>query len=167
MPDAEAKQVKGGVKRPKEKLPVMLGDDIVEIDPIGKEVWRAETWKLFDPRKDPICPLETKWEWTHINSIDLNSDGDVLISCRNNSRVAIISRGTGDPEITWKYGFPDTAHQHHATWVDNNQVQIFDNGMHRQTDMSTSRVIVVDHQKSEVTWTFQGNPPAQFYIGHN
>ena len=67
IPDAEAKQVKGGVKRPKEKLPVMLGDDIVEIDPKGKEVWRAETWKLFDPRKDPICPLETKWEWTHIN----------------------------------------------------------------------------------------------------
>ena len=166
MPDAEAKQVKGGVKRPKEKLPVMLGDDIVEIDPKGKEVWRAETWKLFDPRKDPICPLETKWEWTHINSIDLNSDGDVLISCRNNSRVAIISRGTGDPEITWKYGFPDTAHQHHATWVDNNQVQIFDNGMHRQTDMSTSRVIVVDPQTSEVTWTYQGNPPAQFFSGH-
>jgi hypothetical protein len=144
----------------------MLGDDVVEIDSSGNEVWRAETWKLFDPKKDPICPLETKWEWTHINSIDVNSEGTVLISCRNNSRVAAISRDNNDPKLTWKYGFPDTAHQHHATWVNDNQVQIFDNGMHRQTDMSTSRIIVVDPETNEVMWKYEGNPSAQFFSGH-
>jgi len=166
IPEDCAKQVKGGVRRPKEKLPPMLGDDVVEIDSSGNEVWRAETWKLFDPKKDPICPLETKWEWTHINSIDVNSEGTVLISCRNNSRVAAISRDNNDPKLTWKYGFPDTAHQHHATWVNDNQVQIFDNGMHRQTDMSTSRIIVVDPETNEVMWKYEGNPSAQFFSGH-
>ena len=166
MPNDLAKQVKGGVRRAKEKLPAMLGDDVVEIDSNGNEVWRAETWKLFDPKKDPICPLETKWEWTHINSIDVNSEGSVLISCRNNSRVAAISRNASEPEMIWKYGFPDTAHQHHATWTNENRVQIFDNGMHRQTDMSTSRVIVVDPETNDITWKYEGNPPAQFFSGH-
>ena len=54
-PEAD-KAVRGGYVQPKEKLPPLLGDDIVEIDPKGKEVWRAKTWQLFDPRKDPICP---------------------------------------------------------------------------------------------------------------
>ena len=164
MPDEAAKQVKGGVRRPREKLPKLLGDDIVEVDAKGNEVWRARTWEILDPKKDPICPLERRWEWTHINSIDTNEDGDVLFSCRQNSRVGIISRASG--ELTWKYGFPDTAHQHHATFVGDGNVQIFDNGMHRSNGMSTSRVIEVDPENDEVVWTYEGNPPAQFFSGH-
>jgi len=163
MPDEVASQVRGGVRRPREKLPRLLGDDIVEVDPAGNEVWRVETWKLFDPRKDPMCDLERRWEWTHINSVDVNADGDVLFSCRTNSRVAIVNRAG---EMTWKYGFPDTAHQHHATWVGDGHVQIFDNGMHRQIQFSVSKVIEVDPQSNEVVWEYGGSPPAQFFSGH-
>lgn len=164
MPEDLTRAVKGGTRVPKEKLPPnMLGDDIVEIDATGNEVRRIETWKLFDPKKDAICPLEGRIEWTHVNSVDANADGDVLISCRNNSRVAVISPAG---EMTWKYGSPDTGHQHHATFLPNGNVQIFDNGQHRVRAMSTSKVIEVDREKTEVVWSYQGNPPAQFFSGH-
>jgi len=164
MPEDLSKQVKGGTRLPKEKLPAnLLGDDLVEIDPDGKEVRRVETWKLFDPKKDPICPLEGRIEWTHVNSVDVNAEGEILFSCRNNSRVAIISP---DGEMTWKYGAPDTGHQHHATFLDNGNVQIFDNGMHRVRAMSTSKVIEVDRSSNEVVWSYQGDPAAQFFSGH-
>ena len=46
--------------------------------------------------------------------------------------MAIISAAG---EMTWRYGAPDTGHQHHATWQANGNVQIFDGeiawGMHR------------------------------------
>ena len=163
MTEELSKVVRGGSKLPKEKLGLMLGDDIVEIDAGGKEVRRVETWKLFDPRKDAICPLEARVEWTHVNSVDVNAEGEVVISCRNNSRVAIISAAG---EMTWRYGAPNTGHQHHATWMANGNVQIFDNGMHRVRGMSTSKVIEVDPKTDEVVWSYQGSPPAQFFSGH-
>lgn len=164
MPEELSKQVKGGTRIHREKLPArLLGDDLVEIDAEGSEVRRIETWKLFDPRKDAICPLEGRIEWTHVNSIDANGDGEIMISCRNNSRVAVIN---SDGEMTWKYGAPDTGHQHHATFLGNGNVQIFDNGMHRVRGPSTSKVIEVDRSSNEVVWSYQGSPAAQFFSGH-
>ncbi len=159
-----SRQIRGGFRPPREPRMPLVGDDLVEVDPQGNEVRRIHTWELFDPRRDPICPLEARHEWTHINSVDVNPAGDIVISCRNNSRVAIIDGASG--EMTWKYGSPNTAHQHHATWVGPDHVQIFDNGMHRVGALSTSSVIEVDPTKSEVVWRYEGTPREQFFSGH-
>jgi len=163
MPADLTKAVRGGNRLPREKLPPMLGDDLVEIDRLGREVRRVETWRRYHPRRDPICPLEGRIEWTHMNSVDVNGAGDVVVSCRNNSRVSVFD-ATG--EMTWNYGAPDTAHQHHATWLPNGNIQIFDNGMHRVRGLSTSKVIEVDRATDEVVWSYQGDPPEQFFSGH-
>tara|TARA_B110000014_G_C20117922_1_gene591074 strand:+ start:254 stop:1420 length:1167 start_codon:yes stop_codon:yes gene_type:complete len=155
--------VQGGVQLPHEDQAPMLGDDIVEIDTHGKEVRRVETWKLFDPVNDPICPLEGRAEWTHVNSVDVNDTGDILFSSRNNSRVAVID---GDGVMSWKFGSPNTSHQHHATWLRNGNIQIFDNGMHRRLGMPTSRVIEVNPASEDVVWSYEGHPAAQFFSGH-
>lgn len=163
MPGDLTKAVRGGTRFPREKLPPMLGDDLLEIDRDGNEVRRVETWQRYDARWDPICPLEARIEWTHVNSVDVNAAGDIVISCRNNSRVSIFDL-TG--EMTWNYGAPDTAHQHHATFLPNGNVQIFDNGMHRVRALSTSKVIEVDPTTDEVAWSYEGSPPEQFFSGH-
>ena len=155
--------VAGGSSDSTGPTPPMLGDDVVEIDSAGKEIRRVETWKLFSPENDPICPLEARAEWTHMNSVDVNEAGEILVSCRNNSRVAIIDNSGS---MKWSYGAPDTAHQHHASWLSNGNVQIFDNGMHRKQGMSYSRVIEVNPESNEVIWSYQGNPRAQFFSGH-
>ena len=163
IPEELERQVRGGQRTRTRKRPPMAGDEIYEIDPSGKEVWRAKIWESHDPRRDPICPLEDRKEWSHVNSIDVNEDGDVLFSCRNNSRVGIISRSTG--ELTWSYGQPEVFHQHNATWLPNGNVQIFDNGMHRP-GMPRSRVIEVNPKTDEIAWEYVATPDIPFLSAH-
>lgn len=162
MTEELTKAVRGGHRQPREKLGPMLGDDVVEIDSEGNEVRRVATWTLYDPRRDPICPLEARIEWTHANSVDVNDAGEILMSCRNTSRVSVID---ADGAMTWNYG-ADISHQHHATWVPGGNVQIFDNGMHRMRGSTASKVIEVDPATDEIVWSYEGSPGAQFFSGH-
>ena len=162
IPQELEARVKGGARRRREKFPRMLCDEILEIDFRGKEQRRVRLYELFDPVKDAICPLETRWEWTHLNSMDVFANGDILFSCRSNSRVGIINT---EGRLTWKYGAPDVVHQHHATALPNGNVQIFDNGMHRIAT-PYSRVVEVEPASNKVVWEYGGEPPEQFFSAH-
>jgi hypothetical protein len=155
------REVRGGYRE--RYVGPMISDDYVEVDPRGKEVSRVSLWKLLDPRSDPICTLERRVEWTHTNSLDVNADGEILFSCRSNSRVGIISADRAS--LRWKYGFPDVAHQHHATFLANGNVQIFDNGMHRR-GVPRSSVVEVNPKTSEVVWRYLADPEPQFLSAH-
>jgi outer membrane protein assembly factor BamB len=156
LPEDLHKRVRGGYKMPRERLPRLLGDDLVEVDKEGKEVRRIHTWKLLDPIKDPIHPTRRRWEWTHINALDVNRKGDIVFSARSANRVAIIDAETG--EISWK--FTRTNGQHNTTWVNDTNIQVFDNGE------ATSRVIEIDPAKDEIVWSYHGVPFNQFFSGH-
>jgi hypothetical protein len=156
LPEDLHKSVKGGYKVPRERLPRLLGDDLIEVDPDGKEVRRIHTWKLLDPIKDRISPTTRRWEWTHINGIDINIDGDIVFSARNADRVAIIDKVSG--EISWK--FHRTYGQHNPTFIPGGLVQIFDNGQ------ASSRVIHVNPSTDEIEWYYRGMPHNQFFSGH-
>ncbi|MGI8554065.1 MAG: aryl-sulfate sulfotransferase [Dehalococcoidia bacterium] len=163
LPPDLAREVRGGARRPREKFPPLLSDDIVELDCEGKEVNRIHLWKLLDPVRDPICPLEQRWEWTHLNSLGCFLNGDLVFSCRQNSRVGIIEKQTGG--LRWKFGAPRVYHQHHATPLPNGNVQIFDNGMHR-VGLPYSQVVEVDPSDDTSVWEYRGEPPEQFFSGH-
>jgi len=164
LPPELARRVRGGAKpRPREQLPPMISDDIIEINPAGNEVWQVSLWQLLDPVKDPICPLETRWEWTHVNGLDLTRGGNIVFSCRQNSRVGIIERSS--KTLLWKYGAPDLFHQHNATALPNGNIQIFDNGMHR-VGLPRSRVVEVNPKDNAVAWEFVSDPPEQFFSAH-
>ena len=150
------KRVRGGYRKPREKLPRLIGDDLVEIDADKKEVRRIHTWKLLDPVKDPIRPTNRRWEWTHINGIDVNAAGDIVFSARHNDRVAVIDGKSG--ELTYRFAL--TVGQHHPTWLDNGNIQIFDNGD------DGSRVIEVEPKSGKVVWHYHGIPMHQFFSGH-
>jgi outer membrane protein assembly factor BamB len=161
LPADLARSVRGGYRE--RFLPPMLSDDFVEIDPAGKEVRRVSLWKLLDPRRDPICPLERRLEWTHTNSLDVNTDGEILFSCRTNSRIGIIT--ADGSRIRWKYGSPEINHQHHATFLPNGHVQVFDNGMHRR-GMPRSAVVELNAEDSSVVWQYVADPDIQFLSAH-
>ncbi len=162
LPAEIAKEVRGGY-RDREKVPPLLSDDFIEIDAKGNEVSRIHLWQLLDPRRDPICPLDRRIEWTHTNSLDLTAGGDLVFSCRTNSRVGIIDRA--GPKLVWKYGAPEVHHQHHASALANGNVQIFDNGMHRPAN-PRSAVVEVDPKDGKVVWQFIADPEQQFFSGH-
>lgn len=157
------RRVRGGVRRPKEKFPPLVSDDLVEIDPDGKEMARLHLWQMLDAQRDPICPLEVRQEWTHLNSLDVLPNGDILFSCRQNSRVGIVDRAA--ERLRWKLGPPQISHQHHATALRNGNVQIFDNGMHR-VGLPFSRVIEVNPADDALVWSYTAEPPEQFFSGH-
>jgi hypothetical protein len=156
LPEDLHKAVRGGMKKPRERLPRLLGDDLVEVDTDGKEVRRLHTWKLLDPVKDPIFPTNRRWEWTHVNAFDVNEAGDIVFSARHNDRVGVISGETG--ELTFKYS--ETHGQHHSTWVDDGNIQVFDNGH------DSSRVLQLNPATSEIVWQYHGVPANQFFSGH-
>lgn len=156
LPDELHKSVRGGMKMPRERLPKLLGDDLVEVNSSGKEVRRIHTWQLLDPVKDPIHTTRRRWEWTHVNAIDINTVGDIVFSARNADRVAVIDAKTG--QIKWK--FNDIHGQHNPTFVGDDLIQVFDNGHH------SSRIIEVNTRTDEITWEFRGIPASQFFSGH-
>ncbi|MCP5026522.1 MAG: PQQ-binding-like beta-propeller repeat protein [Actinomycetia bacterium] len=150
------KAVKGGYKQPRERLPQLLSDDIVEVDRAGHEVRRIHLWELLDPTKDPIHPTKRRWEWTHLNGIDVNAAGDIAFSARTNDRVGVIDGSTGELKLR----FTETHGQHHVTWVGDDLIQVFDNGA------STSRVVEIQVSTGEVTWTYQASPAHQFFSNY-
>ena len=156
LPEELHRKVRGGYKMPRERLPRLLGDDLVEIDKAGNEVRRIHTWELLDPVKDPIYPTTRRWEWTHLNGIDVNDDGDIIFSARNADRLAIIDHESG--KIRWK--FTQTHGQHNPTFLPNGHIMVFDNGY------ASSRVLEIDPGSDEIVWQFSGRPVHQFYSGH-
>lgn len=78
LPEELHRKVRGGYKMPRERLPRLLGDDLVEINPAGIEVRRIHTWQLLDPIKDPITPNTRRWEWTHLNGFDVNANNEIV-----------------------------------------------------------------------------------------
>jgi hypothetical protein len=161
LPDDVARSVQGG--RSLGEGP-MFGDEVVEVDPAGREVGHLPLWELLDPIEDPICPIEARREWMHLNGIDLTPDDGVLFSCRHVSRVGLVDRPSG--ELRWKLGDPHVHHQHHPTALPNGNVQIFDNGAHMLAPSPVSRVIEVDPSSDEIVWTYHGTPREQFFSGH-
>ena len=76
------------------------------------------------------------WDWFHLNSIDVEPDGNVLISARNTWATYQLQRGTG--EVLWRLGGnkssfkmgpgTETAWQHDARLLPNGDVTLFDDG---------------------------------------
>jgi outer membrane protein assembly factor BamB len=163
LPPDVSKAVRGGLKTPRGQKEVMLSDDVIEIDAKGKLVKRHHVWKLLDPVKDPLCPIEDRGDWTHVNGLDATAEGDIVFSCRNNSRLGRIDARTG--ELTWKFGQPVTSHQHHPTVLPNGNLQIFDNGQHASRG-TRSRIIEVDFKDSSIVWEYTGSPAQQFFSSH-
>ena len=70
--------------------------------PPGTTVREWRSWEHLSPDHHVKCPLESRKEWTHLNSIELTPDGDWLLSFRLTSTIAIVDGATGD--VRWRWG---------------------------------------------------------------
>jgi hypothetical protein len=80
--------------------------------------------------------------------------GSVLISFRAISRIALLDATL--TRLLWTWGEDELDGQHDATQLDNGNLLIFDNGLHR----GTSRVIELDAAAGRIVWTYAS--PALF-----
>ncbi len=120
-----------------------------------KDVALRESYKkLPDRGAKPI------WDYFHINSVDVDSDGNLLVSARNTHAVYKIDRKSG--RIIWRLGGKRSsfkmgrgtrfAWQHDAIRQSNGTISLFDNSALPQV-RSQSRAIVlkVDSKRKRVS----------------
>ncbi len=86
----------------------MVGCLIQELTPAGKLVWQWDITDHFDAVKDSTWPQvdpvdgKTVVDPFHCNSIDVDANGDLLVSARHMDSVFLVSRQTG--KVMWKMG---------------------------------------------------------------
>jgi hypothetical protein len=99
------------------------------------------------------------YDYFHINSIDVESDGNLLLCARNTWTVYKVERNSG--EVVWRLGGkrsdfemgPGTqsAFQHDARRQRDGTITIFDNGAHPKVhDRSRGIMVELDEQKMSV-----------------
>ena len=162
LPQGVANRVQGG--RPGSEFQgKMFADYLVEMTTSGKTVWEWRSWEHLEPEVDVITAAqELREEWTHGNTVGELPDGNLVLSFRHISTVAVIDRKTGD--IVWKLGAPPLAQQHAPVLLANGNFLIFDNGTHRvDAHLPFSRVIEVDPTSNRIVWYYQERRPIDFF----
>ena len=99
------------------------------------------------------------YDYFHINSVSLDTDGNFLVSSRHTWTVYKVNRTTG--AVMWRLGGKKSdfalgtglpfAFQHDAIAVDASTIRIFDNESNGQAVLPASRVIWVNHNDSTMT----------------
>ena len=169
IPAELARKVKGGIPASRTGGEIW-GAGIQEITPAGEVVWEWLGHEHFDTEIDLFCPLCPLSIWGYINGIDVFPNGDIVASVRHTNTVIIIDKKTGD--IKWRWGSDQIGHQHHTTVLENGNVMVFDNGLHRPLDKkyydtfsaeAHSRVVEINPQTNVIEWEYADDYKYNFY----
>ena len=139
----------------------MWADVIKEITPDGRVAREWRSWDHLSPADHRICPLESHKEWSHCNSLEITPAGEWLLSFRLTSTLALVDPASG--AVKWTWGSGVLSHQHHATWLGNGHILVFDNGCHRLRAPSFSQVIELDPASGEIVWSYHGHTIVAFF----
>jgi hypothetical protein len=150
--------------------------------PSGRVLFEWKSLDHVDIAETHAAYMGHPLDYFHINSIDLTSDGGLLVSARNTWAVYKISRRTGD--VRWRLGGKKSdftmgkgtvfAWQHDARHQGHNRITIFDDGAMPQVEpQSRGLVIELDpknrrarlvrkyvHRPNRIVSRFMGNMQA-------
>ncbi|MCK4539123.1 MAG: aryl-sulfate sulfotransferase [Candidatus Krumholzibacteria bacterium] len=150
---------------------LVTGNVIQEFDPAGNLVFEWRTIDHFDILDTNIDLTGHKIRYAHVNAVEFDSDGNIMISSRHQSEITKINRETG--EVIWRMGgannqfelIGDTqwfSRQHDIRRLPNGHVTLFDNG--NLNDPRESRG--VEYELDEVNmvatlvWQYRNDPLA-------
>ncbi len=140
---------------------------VQEIDiATGKVVFEWHSSEHVDPSESYSDPppankkATAPFDYFHINSIDLQPDGNFLVSARNTHTIYEIDRRTG--KILWRIGGKKSdftlgpgvefAWQHNARWHPNGTISLFDNEAAPEVrSQSRAMILKVDTTNMRVT----------------
>ena len=158
-------------------------DAIQEFTAAGDLIFQWRAWDYLDVRDQQqfINILGSGFDFPHMNSIDVDTDGNILLSSRNTSECTKIDRNTGD--IIWRLGGPSStltflndplngpANQHAIRTVGTNDYTLFDDGNLHNPSVSRGVEYVVDTNSMTATmvWQYPPTPTTSiyaFYMGN-
>ena len=131
-----------------------------EFDPDGNLIFE---WDAIDHYKitdvDSYVDLtQPTIDFTHFNSAEIDSDGNLLISARNLDEITKVDRNTG--EIIWRWGGKNNqfkfinddlgfSRQHDIRRFSNGNISLFDNGVYHPAQASSA----VEYKLDEINKT--------------
>jgi outer membrane protein assembly factor BamB len=157
---------------------------IQEVDPAGNLYWHWSPTNFFThANTTPDVPLTNRIvDYAHCNSIDIDTDGHILLSTRYFDEITKINRQTG--EIIWRMGgsccsnnqftfinddqpqngggtFTGFSHQHGVRRLANGNLLFFDNGNLKDPPYSRAVEYNVDeiNMTAEKVWSYSHTPP--------
>lgn len=152
----------------------VLESIIQEFTPEHELIFQWRAWEHFDIA-DTYVPMENELtgnyiRFPHMNAIDIDTDGHILLSSRHLSEVTKINRQTG--EIIWRLGgdknqftfindpLNGPENQHDVRVVGENRFTVFDNGNEHTPPVSraTEYLVNTDSMTATLVWEFRDTP---------
>ncbi|AEF41105.1 hypothetical protein AS9A_2658 [Hoyosella subflava DQS3-9A1] len=135
--------------------PPIRSSAVQEVDIETGEVlfaWDALDHVDTDESDHPLPEDEERaWDYFHINSVDEDADGNLLISARHTHALYKIDRETG--EIMWTLGGKNSdftlgsgvefRYQHDARWLPDGRISLLDNVSAEADDDGASRALIL------------------------
>ena len=137
--------------------------------------WRA--WDNFDIRDQQTFINLTSggFDFPHMNSLDVDTDGNILLSSRSTSECTKINSTTG--QMIWRMGgahgdltfindpLQGTRNQHALRSIGTNRYTIFDNGDQHSPSESRAVEYVVDptNKTATLVWQYPATPTSSLY----
>ena len=112
-----------------------------------------------------MCEQDTVFDIFHNNRIsiaDKDIEGvckksDILLSIRNFDLIAILDDNS--KKFVWTWGSGQLDKQHHPTFMENDNILIFDNGLAK----GHSRIVEIDPKNKQIVWDYVADPPENFF----
>lgn len=158
------------------------GTTLQEFTAAGELILQFRAWDHFDIRDvEPVVenPLAANVRFSHMNAIDVDTDGHLLLSSRHLSEVTKIHRDTG--QILWRLSGAHSdftfvndplngfRNQHDISALGNNHYMVFDNGNGHSPQVSRAVEYQLDltHMTATLVWQFRNNPDRYtYYMGN-
>lgn len=151
----------------------LLGNSIEELDADRRLVFRWQGLQHFSVEDARLVNLEAQTiDMQHSNSVDVDTDGNFILSSRNLDEVTKINRTTG--QIMWRFGgahnqfrlVGDTlwfSHQHDVRRIANGNITLFDNGNGHQPRFSRAVEYRLNTDSMTATLVWSYAPEEGFY----
>lgn len=153
---------------------ISIYDSIKEHLPLGIAHriyrWLANPINIFDIitrqiKNKNIFNESTVLDILHNNRIsiadkditDTCKKSDILLSFRELSFIAIMDIDI--EKFIWTWGKGQLSRQHHPTFLENDNIMVFDNGVKR----GFSRIIEVNPKTNTIEWDYVADPPENFF----
>ena len=155
----------------------VTGDALQEFTANGDLIFQWRAWDHINILDEQafIGLTSSSFDFTHMNSIDVDTDGNILLSSRNTSECTKIDRNTGD--IIWRLGgvsstltFPNDplngpANQHAWRVVTTNDYTMFDDGDLHSPSVSrgVEYIVNTNNMTATVVWQYPPVPTTALY----
>ena len=155
----------------------VIGCIVQELDANKNVVFQWRSWDYFEVTDAQHVLFTTdEIDYVHGNSIEVDNDGNLLLSCRHLEEVTKINHTTGD--IVWRWGgihndftfINDPQHfsyQHDVRRIPNGHITMFDNGNYHIPQHTFVKEYALDEVAMTATLVWKYDRDSTNTLGHS